>query len=60
MTDVQDILRSLGITRCYKDFKHTEYAVLLAVQNESHLEAVTKAKIPAAAATAIPQSTGPS
>lgn len=42
MTDVQDILRSLGITRCYKGFKHTEYAVLLAVQNESHLEAVTK------------------
>ena len=41
MTDVQDILRSLGITRCYKGFKHTEYAVLLAVQNESHLEAVT-------------------
>ena len=42
MTDVQDILRSLGITRCYKGFKHTEYAVLLAIQNESHLEAVTK------------------
>ena len=42
MTDVQDILRSLGITRCYKGFKHTEYAVLLAVQNESHLEAVAK------------------
>ena len=42
ITSVQDILRSLGITRCYKGFKHTEYAVLLAIQNESHLEAVTK------------------
>lgn len=39
MTDVQDILRSLGITRC---FKHTEYAVSLAVQDMSRLEAVTK------------------
>ena len=35
MTAVQDILRSLGITRCYKGFKHTEYAICLAIQDES-------------------------
>ena len=35
MTDVQTILRSLGITRCYKGFKHTEYAICLAIQDES-------------------------
>ena len=38
MTDVQNILRSLGITRCYKGFKHTEYAICLAIQDESRLE----------------------
>ena len=42
MTAVQDILRSLGITRCYKGFKHTEYAICLAIQDESRLEAITK------------------
>ena len=42
MTAVKDILRSLGITRCYKGFKHTEYAIYLAIQDESRLEAVTK------------------
>ena len=41
-TAVQDILRSLGITRCYKGFKHTEYAICLAIQDESRLEAITK------------------
>ena len=35
MTAVQDILRSLGITRCYKGFKHTEYAICLAIQDLS-------------------------
>ena len=38
MTDVQNILRSLGITRCYNGFKHTEYAICLAIQDESRLE----------------------
>ena len=42
MTAVQDILRSFGITRCYKGFKHTEYAICLAIQDESRLEAITK------------------
>lgn len=42
MTAVQDILRALGITRCYKGFKHTEYAICLAIQDESRLEAITK------------------
>ena len=42
MTAVQDILRSFGITRCYKGFKHTEYAIYLAIQDESRLEAITK------------------
>ena len=42
MTAVQDILRSFVITRCYKGFKHTEYAICLAIQDESRLEAITK------------------
>ena len=42
MTDVQNVLRAFGITRCYKGFKHTAYAVSLAVQDESRLEAITK------------------
>ena len=42
MTAVQDILQSFGITRCYKGFKHTEYAICLAIQDESRLEAITK------------------
>ena len=42
ITFVQDILRSFGITRCYKGFKHTEYAICLAIQDESRLEAITK------------------
>ena len=39
---VQDILRLLGITRCYKGFNHTAYAVYLVTQDESRLAAVTK------------------
>lgn len=39
---IQEILRRLGITRCYKGFKHTEFAIALAVSNEERLEAVTK------------------
>ena len=42
MTFIQDCLRPFGITRCYKGFKHTTYAIYLAVQDESRLEAVTK------------------
>jgi len=42
MTTVQDALRLFGITRCYKGLKHTAYAIELAVQEESRLEAVTK------------------
>lgn len=39
---IQEILRQLGITRCYKGFKHTEFAITLAVSDETRLEAVTK------------------
>ena len=42
MTAVQVILRALGITRCCKGFKHTEYAICLAIQDKSRLEAITK------------------
>lgn len=42
MTAIQDVLRLLGITRCYKGFLHTAYAIYLAVQDQSCLEAVTK------------------
>lgn len=42
MTIIQDTLRLFGITRCYKGFKRTAYAIYLAVQDESRLEAVTK------------------
>ena len=42
MTIIQDTLRLFGITRCYKGFLHTAYAIYLAVQDESRLEAVTK------------------
>ena len=42
MTIVQDTLRLFGITRCYKGFKHTSFAICLAIQDESRLEAVTK------------------
>ena len=39
---IQEILRLLGITRCYKGFKHIGFAVVLAVSEEDRLEAVTK------------------
>ena len=42
MTFIQDTLRHFGITRCYKGFRHTTYAIYLAVQDESRLEAITK------------------
>ena len=42
MTIIQDTLRLFGITRCYRGFQHTAYAIYLAVQDESRLEAVTK------------------
>ena len=42
MTNIQDTLRLLGITRCYRGFKHTAYAIQLAVEDEDRLESVTK------------------
>jgi len=42
MPAVQDTLRLFGITRCYKGFMLTSYAISLAVHDESRLEAVTK------------------
>lgn len=42
MMAIQDILRQLGITRCYKGFNHTAYAIQLAVEDEDRLAAVTK------------------
>ncbi len=42
MTTIQETLHLLGITRCYKGFKHTEFSVALAVSGEDRLEAVTK------------------
>ena len=42
MTIIQDTLRLFGITRCYKGFQHTAYAIQLAVEDEDRLEAVTK------------------
>ena len=41
MTVIQDTLRLFGITRCYKGFQHTAYAIYLTVQDESRIEAVT-------------------
>ena len=42
MTMIQNTLRPFGVTRCYKGFKHTAFAIYLAVQDESRLEAITK------------------
>ena len=42
MTIIQDTLRLFGITRCYKGFKHTTFAIWLAIRDDSRLEAVTK------------------
>ena len=41
-TAIQDTQRLFGITRCYKGFLHTAYAIQLAVEDEDRLEAVTK------------------
>ena len=42
MTTTQDTLRSFGITRCYKGVQYAAYAIQLAVEDESRLEAITK------------------
>lgn len=42
MKIIQETLRALGITRCYKGFKQIEFSVALAVSEEDRLEAVTK------------------
>ena len=42
MTNLQDILRSLGINRCYKGFRHACYAIGLVLENEDRLENITK------------------
>lgn len=42
MTEIQNVLHSFGITRCYKGFRYTAFSIYLAVQDESRLEAVTK------------------
>lgn len=39
---IQETLRLFGITRCYKGFKHVEFAVALAVSEKDRLEAATK------------------
>ena len=42
MTIVQDILEELGVTRAYKGYRHTAYALELVLENENRLEAVTE------------------
>lgn len=42
METIYETLRRFGITRCYKGFKHTAYAIHLAVLDETRLQAVTK------------------
>lgn len=42
MIIVQDILEELGVTRAYKGYSHTEYALELVLEDEDRLEAVTK------------------
>ena len=42
MIIVQDILEELGVTRVYKGYSHTEYALELVLEDEDRLEAVTK------------------
>lgn len=39
---IQETLRPFGITKCYKGFNHTAFAIALAVSKEDRLEAVTK------------------
>ena len=42
MSIIQDTLRPLGITCCYKGYNHTIYAIELAVKDDTCLEAVVK------------------
>ena len=42
MTYIQDILRPLGITKCYKGFYHVCFAIQLAVTDEFRLDSVIK------------------
>lgn len=42
MITIQDALRPFGITRCYRGYKHTVYAIQLALAQNDRLEAVTK------------------
>ena len=42
MKIIQNPLRPFGITRCYKGFKYTVYAIHLVIEDEDRLDAVTK------------------
>jgi len=42
MTTIQNVLRPFGITRCYKGFEYTVYAIHLAVTESERLESVKK------------------
>lgn len=42
MTTIQNTLRPFGVTRCYKGSRCTVFAICLAIQDESRLEAITK------------------
>ena len=53
MMSIQETLRLFGITRCYKGFLHTAYAIQLAVENENRLEAVTKEWRPLSTSTVL-------
>ena len=42
MTTIQDALRPFGITRCYRRFKHTIFAIHLVLTDKARLDAVAK------------------
>lgn len=42
MTRVQNILRRFGVTKCYKGYKYTIYAIHLVLADEDRLGAITK------------------
>lgn len=42
MQIIDDILQALGITRNYRGYPHTAYALKLTVEDENRLRAVTK------------------
>ena len=42
MTTILETLRPFGITRCYKGFPLTVYAIHLAVMEEDRLEEITE------------------